>query len=159
MSNHTVCLWMAIYIYIYIYIYIVPPARISLTPSRHFSLSFIAFGRSSGLHPVSSHSCCMYIRAGRASFARPYVGVHRSTSLMSSTLLLIYIYACVSIHKWLYIIKNYSNNKNNIYGVVVNKLDCDILLCEFKLYLRYYAHLRTNSVRKCMISLIPPALW
>ena len=26
---------------------------------RHFSLSFIASGRSSGLHPVSSHSCCM----------------------------------------------------------------------------------------------------
>ena len=30
-------------------------ARISLTLSRHFSLSFIAFGRSSGLHPASSH--------------------------------------------------------------------------------------------------------
>ena len=31
-------------------------ARISLTFSRHFSLSFIASGRSSGQHPVSSHS-------------------------------------------------------------------------------------------------------
>ena len=39
--------------------HVVPPARISLTISRHFSLSFIASGRSSGLHPVSSHSCCM----------------------------------------------------------------------------------------------------
>ena len=39
--------------------HVVPPARISLTLSRHFSLSFIASGRSSGLHPVSSHSCCM----------------------------------------------------------------------------------------------------
>ena len=39
--------------------HVVPPARISLTPSRHFSLLFIASGRSSGLHPVSSHSCCM----------------------------------------------------------------------------------------------------
>ena len=38
---------------------VVPPARLSLTLSRHFSLSFIASGRSSGLHPVSSHSCCM----------------------------------------------------------------------------------------------------
>ena len=38
---------------------VVPPARISLTLSRHFSLSFIASGRSSGLHPVSSHSCSM----------------------------------------------------------------------------------------------------
>ena len=65
-----------------------PQARISLTLSRHFSLSFIASCRSSGLHPVSSHSFCMYVRAGRPAFARPYVGVQRSTSLMSSSLLL-----------------------------------------------------------------------
>ena len=52
--------------------HIMPPERISLTLSRHFSLSFIASGRSSGLHPVSSHSCCMYVRAGRPAFARPY---------------------------------------------------------------------------------------
>ena len=32
-------------------------ARISLTLSRHSCLSFIALGRSSGQHPVSSHSC------------------------------------------------------------------------------------------------------
>ena len=32
-------------------------ARISLTLSLHTSLSFIAPGRSSGQHPVSSHSC------------------------------------------------------------------------------------------------------
>ena len=32
-------------------------ARISLTLSRHSALSFIALGRSSGQHPVSSHSC------------------------------------------------------------------------------------------------------
>ena len=56
---------------------VVPLARIFQTLSRHFSLSFIAFGRSSGLHPVSSHSCWMYIRAGRPAFARQYVGVHR----------------------------------------------------------------------------------
>ena len=46
-------------------------ARISLTLSRHSSLSFIALGRSSGQHPVSSHSCWMYVRAGRPAFARP----------------------------------------------------------------------------------------
>ena len=67
-----------IYIYIYIYIHhhhdFVSPTRISLTLSRHFSLSFIASGSSSGLHPVSSHSCCMYVLAGRTAFARPYVG-------------------------------------------------------------------------------------
>ena len=56
--------------------HVMPPARISLTLSRHFSLSFIASGRSSGLHPVSSHSCSMYVRASRPAFARPYVGVH-----------------------------------------------------------------------------------
>ena len=67
--------------------HVVPLAQISLTLFRHFSLSFIASGRSSGLHPVSSHSCCMYIRAGRPAFARPYMGAHRSASLMSSSLL------------------------------------------------------------------------
>ena len=75
--------------------HIVPPAWISLTLSRHFSLSFIAFGRSSGLHPVSSHCCCMYVRAGRPAFAWPYAGVHRSTSLMSSSLLLQQCPACL----------------------------------------------------------------
>ena len=63
-------------------------ARISLTLTHHFSQSFIASDRSSGLHLESSHSCCMYVRAGRPAFARPYAGVHRSTSLMSSSLLL-----------------------------------------------------------------------
>ena len=72
-----------------------PPARISLTLSRHFSLLFIVSGRSSGLHPVSSHSCCMQVRAGRPAFAWTYVGVHRSTSLMSSSLLLHQCPACL----------------------------------------------------------------
>ena len=75
--------------------HVVPLARIFLTLSRHFSLSFIASGRSSGLHPVSSHSCCMYVRAGRPAFARPYAGVHGSTSLMSSSLLLQQCPACL----------------------------------------------------------------
>ena len=75
--------------------HVVPLARISLTLSRHFSLSLIASGRSSGLHPVSSHGCWMYVRAGRPAFARPYVGVHWSTSLMSSSLLLNQLPACL----------------------------------------------------------------
>ena len=74
------------------YHHVMPLARVSLTISRHFSLSFIASGRSSRLHPVSPHSCCMYVRAGRPAFARPYVGVHRSTSLMSSSLLLQHVW-------------------------------------------------------------------
>ena len=75
--------------------HVVPPARISQTLSRHFSLSFIASGKSSELHPVSSHSCRMYVRAGRPAFVRPYVGVHRSTSLMNSSLLLQQRPACL----------------------------------------------------------------
>ena len=75
--------------------HVVPLALISLTPSRHFSLSFITSGRSSGLHPVSSHSCCMYVRAGRPAFAWPYAGVHTSTSLMSSSLFLQQCPACL----------------------------------------------------------------
>ena len=76
-------------------------AWISLTLSRHFSLSFIASGRSSGLHPVSSHSCCMYVRTGRPAFAWPYAGVQRSTSLMSSSLLLQQCPACLVRLAWI----------------------------------------------------------
>ena len=86
---------MVLYIYHHHHHHVVPVARISLTLSRHFSLSFIASGRSSGLHPVSSHSCCMYVQAGHSAFARPYAGVHRSTSLMSSSLLLQQCPACL----------------------------------------------------------------
>ena len=49
--------------------HVAPSARISLTLSRHPSLSSIASCRSSGIHPV-------------------HEGVHRSTSLMSSSLFL-----------------------------------------------------------------------
>ena len=83
------------------YHHVVPQARISLTLSRHFSLSFIASGRSSGLHPVSSHSCCMYVRAGRPAFTRPYVGVHRSILLMGSPLLLQQCPACLVRLTWI----------------------------------------------------------
>ena len=77
--------------------HVVPLARISLTLSRHFSLSFIASGRSSGLHPVSSHSCCMYVLAGCPAFW----GVHRSTSLMSSSLLLQQCPVCLVCLTWI----------------------------------------------------------
>ena len=81
--------------------HVVTLARISLTLSCHFSLSFIASGRSSGLHPVSSHSCCIYVRAGRSAFAWPYAGFHRSTSLMSSFLLLPQCPACLIRLTWI----------------------------------------------------------
>ncbi len=115
---------MHIYIYIYIYIHLIYTslckhaytdeyidiyinkyhhhhhhdvrlARISLPLSLHVSQSFIAFGRSSGLHPVSSHSCCMNVRAGRPAFDWPYAGGHRSTSLTISSLLLQQCPACL----------------------------------------------------------------
>ena len=77
--------------------HVVPLAQISLALSRHFSLS----GRSSGLHPISSHSCWMYVRAGRPAFPWPYAGVHRSTSLMSSSLLLQQCSACLVHLIWI----------------------------------------------------------
>ena len=54
-----------------------------------------------GLHPISSHSCCMYVRAGRPTFAWPYAGVHRSTSLISSSLLLQQCPACLVRLTWI----------------------------------------------------------
>ena len=96
-----IILIMHIYIYIYIYHHVIPLARISLALSRYFSLSFIASGRSSGLYPVSSHSYWMFVRAGRPAFARPYVGVHRCTSLMSSSLLLLQCPACLVRPTWI----------------------------------------------------------
>ena len=103
------------YIYIYIYIcftlyyytdnyqhhHLVPSAWISLTFSRHPSLSFIASGRFSGLHPVSPQSWCMLVWAGRPAFARPREGVHRNTSLMSSSPLLQQCPACLVRLTWI----------------------------------------------------------
>ena len=62
-------------------------AQISQTLSHYPSQSSIASGRSSGIHPVSTQSCCMYVRTGRPAFARPCEGALRSTSLMTSSLL------------------------------------------------------------------------
>ena len=39
--------------------HLAPPARISLTLSRHPFLSSITSGRSSRVHPVLAQSCCM----------------------------------------------------------------------------------------------------
>ena len=78
--------------YIYIYIYHrhhhVLLAWISLTLSHHLSLLSITFGRSSMLHPVSVQSCCRLVLASPPTLARLCEGVHRSTLLMSFSLLL-----------------------------------------------------------------------
>ncbi len=107
-------------------------AQISLTLSRHFSSSFMDYGRSSGLHPVSSHTCCIYVRPGRPAFARPYVGVHRSTSLMSSSLFLQQCPACLIHLTWIVfvmgaiMIKTFNISTNHSYDLEVYSYQINI---------------------------------
>ena len=101
-----------------------------LTLSCYFSLSFITSGRSSGLHPVSSHSCCMYVRAGRPALDRPYVGVHRSASLMSSSLLLQQWPAClVCLTRIVFVMGGRYRIVGALWGVAART--CSILLAAF----------------------------
>ena len=100
-----------IYIYIHMYTYhykhhhhVALSAHISLALSRHTSLSSIASGRSSRLHPVSAHRCSMWVRAGRREFARPREGVHSSKSLLSSFLLLQQCTACLVRLIWIVLV-------------------------------------------------------
>ena len=74
---------------------VVPSAQISLTLSHHPSLSSIAPGKSSRLHPVSAQSCCISVLVGCPVFAHPCEGVHRNMSLMSSSILLQQCSACL----------------------------------------------------------------
>ena len=113
--------------------------RISLTLSRHFSLSFIASGRSSGLHPVSSHSCWMHVRAGRPAFVWPYVGVHRSTSLMSSSLLLPQCPACLVRLTWIvFVIGGRWPPPRNVYIYIYTFLEEWISpCCYFSVHIYY----------------------
>ena len=53
---------------------------------------------------TSSNSCWIYVRAGRPAFARPCVGVHKSTSLMSSSLLLQQCPACLVRLTWIILV-------------------------------------------------------
>ena len=88
-------------IHIYIYIYIILSCHQHGYPWPSFALSFLTSGWSSGLHPVSSQSCCIYVRADRPAFARPCEGVHRSTSLMSSSLLIQQCPECLVRLDWI----------------------------------------------------------
>ena len=80
--------------------HVVPLTRMSLTLSRQF-FAIVHHLRSLGLHPVSSHSSYMYVRAGRPAFARPYVGAYSCTSLMSKSLLLQQCPACLVRLTWI----------------------------------------------------------
>ena len=70
-------------------------ARVSLTHCRHPSLSSIAPGKFSRLHPVSALTSGIQVLAGRPTYAHPCARVHKSTSLMSSYLLLQQCPACL----------------------------------------------------------------
>ena len=62
-------------------------AGISLTLSRHSSLSFIALGRSSGQQPVSSHSCWMYVREDiETRLTKAWTAINRLSTTWKSDL-------------------------------------------------------------------------
>ena len=67
---------------------VVPSARISLTLSRHLSLSFITFGRSSGLHHIPTELLYVGLSWSPCFLLGHVKWDHRSTSLMSLSLLL-----------------------------------------------------------------------
>ena len=68
---------------------------------QHSSLSSIAFGRSSRLHPVSAQSCSRLVLTGRPTLARPCEEVQRSTSLMCSPLLQQHCSVCLFRRVWM----------------------------------------------------------
>ena len=132
--------------------HVVPLARISLTLSRHFSLSFITSGWSSGLHPVSSRSCCMYVLAGRPVVTRAYVGVHMSTSFMWSSLLLQQCPACLVRLTWIVFVMGgrwpYSwcfvgCCRQDLFNIAHNSSDDLYLFSFFKVILSRYKSLVT----------------
>ena len=77
---------------------VVPLVGISLTL---FATSPYRSSLPAGLYSVFSQSCCMLVRAGRPAFARPCEGVHRSTSLMRSSLFLQQCLACMVRLIWI----------------------------------------------------------
>ena len=96
--------WIPSPIYIYIYrrhYYGVQLAHISMALSCHWSLSSIAFGWSSMVHPISVRRSCRYVLVGRLTSDRLCEVVHRSTSLMRTPLLLQLCPACLVCLDWM----------------------------------------------------------
>ena len=91
----------------------------------------------------------MYVRAGRPVFARPCVGVHKSTSLMSSSLLLQqcqipYVIECRKCKK-VYIGSTQALNTR------ISQHKCNIMLPENrKLYASKHLHKCSNGLFKMM---------
>ena len=78
-----------------------PLAQISLTRSLHSFLLSTGLSRSSVLHSVSVQSCCRWVLAGCSTLACPWEEVYRSTSLISSILLLQQCPACLARLIWM----------------------------------------------------------
>ena len=76
-------------------------AQISLILFCHSSLSFIAFKRSSRLHPMSVQSSWRYVLLGWPTLARLCDRIPRRTSLMSSSLLLQQCLSCLVRLIWM----------------------------------------------------------
>ena len=74
----------------------------------------------------------MYVPAGRLAVARPYAGVHRSTSLMSSSLLLQQCPACLVRLIWIVFVMGVGAG-GRIVGILwgVAARICSILLATF----------------------------
>ena len=84
--------------------HVTPSARISMTLPHHPSLSSTAPGRSSRVHPVSALNCCIEVLASHTTFARPCEGIHKTMSLMSSSLLLQQCPACLVRLTWIFLV-------------------------------------------------------
>ena len=110
-------------------------AQISLTLSRHPSISSISSGKSSGLHPVSAQSCCIYVRAGRHVFVRLREEVHRSKSFISSSLLLQQCPACL-----VRLILNFFYSFRDGWKVGVELLLCRVLSSGLVQYCSQYSY-------------------
>ena len=60
-----------------------------------------------------------------------------------------------------FVINNYRTWGNTTWeseGVMVEVQDCNLKVSEFECQLQYYVHFRTNTLRKGIKSLIPPAM-
>ena len=94
---------LSLYIYIYIIIIIIMSCRQHGYPWPSLATSPNCSSLLAGLlgYIPYPHIAPVCIRAGRLAFARAYVGVHWSTSLMSSSLLLQQCSACLVRLTWI----------------------------------------------------------
>ena len=97
---------------------------------RHLSLSSIAPGRPSRLHPVSAQNCSVLVLASPPTFACLCEGVHRIMSLMSLPPFLQQCPACLVCLTWIVFMMG-GRWPYSCYFVGCNHQDCSILLAAF----------------------------